>query len=319
MTIAPRVMSSFALLLLLVPTARAGEIPSGETVLLKWKVPEGEAIAFKTTMEALDPESTKVDVRSMFDALARMLGVDEEEPQSARRGSEMDEEVLKKMNEFFKSLQLPDTYSMTTVLTPRENGNLSVRMIMDPLPEEKSSDNPPEAFFRNMMKGVQLRGEITPLGKIASFYFETKQKNLLAMFFELPGRPVRVGETWSLEANLLWMGHGFICDKAQRVNRVQLASLEPTGDGDRVATLDYLLYESVEGDFMSPFGGGKKTPTTMAFGFAGRGEFLIGKGAWRRFVGHMWMKATGIMNSDTRQRFALEPMDEVPLTYLKME
>jgi hypothetical protein len=312
---------SLVLLLCLVATAGAEGPPAKEPVVLKWKIPKAGAMAYKTSMEALDPDANTVDFTPMFKALANMMGVDESEMAPSGDGETRDA-WQKEMNEFFESMQLPDAYSMTTVLTPRDNGNLSVKMIMDPLPEAGAAEKPAEGIgemFRSLMKGVQLRGEVTPRGKIASFYLESKQKNLLAIFFGLPGRPVREGDEWALDASLISMGHGFICKKARRVNRVRLASVEPTDDGDRVANLDYTLYESVEGDFMSPFGGGNKTPTSMAIGFAGRGEFLIGKGAWRRFVGHMWLKSTGMMSANTRQRFALEPTDDVPKAYLKLE
>jgi len=294
-----------------------------EKVLLEWKVPEGGALALKTSMENLEPGSGDVDLKPIFEALAQMLGVDEalKEAQQTEPTPEQiarDRQITREMKQSFRALQLPDSYSTTTVLTPRPNGNLSVKIIMALSPEMEKPKESPAKFFRDMLKGVQLRGEITPRGKIASFWLESKQKNLLAMFFGLPGRPVKVGDVWPLEVSLVSMGHGFICETASRVNQVRLVSVEDTGDGDRVATLDYLLFERVEGRFKMPMGG-KAVPSTMAFGFTGRGKFLVGKGRWRKFVAVTETTSTGFMPGHAKQRLAMEPMDKVPKAYLKME
>jgi len=57
----------------------------------------------------------------------------------------------------------------------------------------------------------------------------------------------------------------------------------------------------------------------MAFSFIARGEFLVGKGAWRSFVGEMRIKATGMMDADVTKRIAVRPMRSVPAELLKME
>ncbi len=291
-------------LIALVPTAcgptYAGAPPDGELVLLQWKAPPGGALGLKVSMESVRTGGGAADfsgmakmLREMMDDWAREPGDEgspgkddadapEEEPH-AEIGTDPGDESFAELGKAFRELfgdladDFPASYSMTWVLAPRPNGNLAARMILGPSPESQDPKPPdeedgPDAFLKRMarkMEGtVQLRGEITPRGKIVSFYLEGRQKNLVAMMLELPGRPVKVGDTWPLEMNLISMGHGFVCDRAAHRNQAKLVAVTETPDGDRVATIEYLVLEGVEGTFKGPFGGGEGVPTSMHAGYA---------------------------------------------------
>ena len=48
------------------------------------------------------------------------------------------------------------------------------------------------------------------------------KKNLLALFFQLPSKPVKIGEKWSIDLNWISMDQNFKCDSMKKVNEVQL-------------------------------------------------------------------------------------------------
>ncbi len=283
-------------------------VANGDAVLLRWNIPKGKAVAFKTAISPVDPSKDnvmKINLENMFDGISE----DESPP----------EEITKALN---RELRLPKDYSEVTILRGRDTDTISVAMISGdfnpPEPAEGIADEAYQKIIAQMEGSVQLRGDITPSGSIRTFYLESRQKNLLSMFFELPQSPVRIGDSWELDVNFVSMGHGFICDSAKRVNRVTLVSLEPTDFQDQIATLEYTLSESVKGKFSVPMLGEDK-PTNMSFSFIGKGEFLVRKGIWKSFVGRMEMKGTGMMTADVQQVFAMEPMKKIPKEYLKLK
>jgi hypothetical protein len=294
--------SILLIILALAVPAIAQEANIDESVLLRWKVPYGKVIAFKTSMDPVDPQKENI-LEFNFEQLVES----KELPPGIR-----DKLIIK----------MPKEYSMTSILKPLPNGNISAKIIMGKASMPEASDSEMEKAMIEMIKKmegtVQLRGEITDSGKISSFYLEPKQKNLLALFFELPQTPVKVGDIWSLDVNLLSMGAGFICKKANRVNHVRLVSLSDAKDGDIIASMDYVIAESVKGKFMVPFSD-QAEPTSLSMTFVGRGDFLVKKGVWKKFTGRMQIEQTGMMSSDVQQHFAMELMDKVPGKFLKLE
>jgi len=270
-------------------------------VLLRWKVPKKGAIGFETSLDPIDPDKEQVisvDIRRLFG-----------------------DEVPKRVKTQLHKLLMPERFSMVSIVRPSGKGDLSVKMIVPKAPEARPEGVPEAAWkkMRSAMTGVQLRGSMTNAGQITSFYLESKQKNLIALMFQLPKKPVKVGDSWSLDdVNFIRLSHGFICKKAQRVNRVRLVSLSPADEGDRTAVLEYVVAESVDGKFrhqMMP----KSQPVSYTFSFIARGEFLVGKGAWRSFVGEMRITATGKTDAEVTKRIAMRPMRSVPAELLKME
>ncbi len=231
-------------------------------------------------------------------------------------GTPMPEE----MKQFIQ--KLPSGFALTTVLQPAEQGRLSVKMAAGDIQMPAGGDDDAkskelEEKLKKMLSGVQLRAEITDSGAVASWWTEQKQANLVALFLELPDRPVKPGDTWSIGVRFLSMGNGFVCKKANRVNRVHLASTAALGD-DRVATFEYVLSESVEGEFIHPMTK-DVIPTTMRMSFVGTGEFLVRAGRWSRFSGRLSYKATGVQTGESEQNCALIPLDKVPPELLNLK
>ncbi len=305
-----RIRGFGVLMLVVILAANAGGQEAGARgpVLLRWKVPPEEVLAFRTSMSPVDPSKENV-IRFDLESLAQ--------------GEDLPAEAKGAIDE----LRLPTVSSMTSLLRKLPSGNLSVKMTVGKVTTPTEAGSEQDEWMAEMMKKmegtVQLRGEITDSGEVASFYMESKQKNLLAVFFELPKEPVKVGDTWSLDVNFVAMGHGFICDEASRTNRVKLTRLTKTEDGDVVASLHYLIAESVKGRITDPFAEEGQAPsgmpTSMSMSFVGRGEFLVNKGTWKQLVGRMTMKGTGMMSADVQQHVAMEPMASAPKELLSLE
>lgn len=281
---------------------------SGDAKLLRWRVPKGKVFALKTAISSVDSSkdnAIKFNLEEMFKGMSE--------------GDTPSEEIKKALN---GELRMPKDYSMVTVLKGEAKDTISIRMIMEdfdpPAQAEGLSGDTYQKLIDQMKGSVQLRGDITPSGSIRTFYLESKQKNLLSLFFELPQAPVRIGDSWELHVNLLSMGHGFICDAARRINRVTLVSLEPTDTEDQIATMEYTLFESAKGRFVLP-GFDEDKPAGMSFSFIGRGRFSLRQGVWESFVGLMEIKGTGMMKVDTQQVFAMQPMAKIPEQYLKLK
>ena len=267
---------------------------------LDWIIDDGDVIAYSTTMEVADPTIT-----INFDDLSALLN------------GEADEQISD------LEFALPASSSLISILELNERGNIAVKMIVHQVETvDQQSDNELGQELNQLMTAmvgtVQLRGELTPEGDIASFYLAQNQRNLLAMFFQLPTTPVQVGDSWQLDMHCIEMDTSFVAHDAQRINRVEFSELSETASGQPIAVLDYVIAETVDGEIQSPFSS-EKSPVAMECSFIGRGEFLIEEGRWERFTGEFTARSTGLMESDATQRFALTLLEEVPPEYLDLQ
>lgn len=282
---------------------RAGDFDDNQSVLLRWKLAEGESIAYLTNAEPIDPQSEH-GLKFDLSALAESECIPDE------------------VKDYPIELKFPTKGTTTTIMTRKPGGNISIKLIVSDLviPESSGSkvDEAMSRLWESMEGTVQLRGEIDESGQVTSFYLETPQRNLVAMGFELPKDPVKVGDTWSIDAHLLAMGHGFIAEQASRSNQVTLTGLSTSDNGDTVATIEYMLAEYVDGVFRHPMLD-KDQPTTMSYGFFAEGKFLVNRGRWQEFRGRVIIKSTGMTQSDSQSHMSMTLMESVPENLLELE
>ena len=278
-----------------------GEANIAETVSLNWILADDEVLAYSTAMNAIQDTEIQFQIGSI-------LNTEDEELNDALSA--------------ISGMNLPESGSMISVLSKNEQGNIAIKMILHEVTfaENDAGDFFGQAFndmMEQMQGTVQLRGAVQPDGAVASFYLENRQRNLISLFFELPTTPVRVGDTWQLDFNCISMGATFIAENAHRVNQVTLTDLTETDDGRRIAVLDYVLIESVDGVFGTSLSDdGSSVATSMTCSYIGRGHFLIDEGRWQQLVGEFSiLSAGGLMNSNVTQRLALAPLDNLPDEY----
>lgn len=258
------------------------------TVFLKWKLKPGEGLTYKTIMKEIDTINHK-DIS--MSGLSKAIGVEDKS-----LTIKIDEEI-KKLN-----AELEDV-GFLTHLTEKKKGVIDIKMFIkrDSIKAKKKTPDKDHFDLITMMGamsgGVALRGAINEDGTIQSFYTKGDQKNLLAMFFELPGKPVKVGESWKLDVNFISMDQNFVCDSSYKKNNVTLVSVE-NRNGEHVAILKYNITEYVDGNFIGQH-------MSMKMAFEGMSAFSIEKGQWVMYAGIMSIANTGMMAAQITKKVSL--------------
>lgn len=271
-------------------------ISADDSVDLKWKINDGEIVTYKTKMSPFN-DNTENSLTLDVDRIIESKKFDD------------------KLKNQLSTLKFPNESKITTYLKGSKN-NISVEMILNELKvptidnqdyqlQKKLNDQ-----FQNMKGSVQLRGTINKNGTVESFYLEQKQKNLLAMFFELPSTKVSKGDEWSIGVNCLSMGSGYVNESAGRINKVHLSDIAHDPEKGNVAIIDYLIAEKISGTLHNPISN-KTTPISMTCSYLGRHEFSIDKGRWLKANGEFAIHSKGFMNSNVKQQFALTLIDSL--------
>ncbi|MBT0609236.1 hypothetical protein [Aequorivita echinoideorum] len=270
-----------------------------QTVDLKWKIGSNEKLNYLTAMSDIDTSSIEMDFGGLFKALS----------DSTDNGLKESKSFFKKFNDAFKN------QDYVTTLSNKDNGVIDIVMTTRPKEPIKETDIDTTdskekevlKMMQSMTQGVMLRGSVYETGGIHSFWVKSAQKNLIALFFELPTKPVKVGDKWSLDINLITNDQNFDCDSSYKINEVMLIDIK-TIDGEKIAVLKYNIVEYVKGNFNTPafFGsdGGQKE-TMMKFTHQGIAEFSVDKGRWVNYDGIMSLEATGVMTANKKTKFTL--------------
>jgi hypothetical protein len=257
-------------------------------VFLKWKIRSGDTVFYKTVME--DIHEKDFNLSFDLDALPGFFSDSNKKIGDAKR-------LFTEINNAFKD------YDYIANLTANRKGFINVELRVKKKDTARQENTLPEAMMMGV-GDVVLRGAVTEDGQIQSFYLKNDQKNLLALMFELPGKPVSVGDKWALDINLISMDQNFICDSSYRKNVVSLTELKKSNKGT-IALIKYDILEYVTGDFKVPFGKRTETKTQMKMSFYGIAEFSVEKGRWISFDGILSLEASGVMNSKVVKKFTL--------------
>jgi hypothetical protein len=269
----------------------------GQAINLKWKIGEKEKINYLTVMNDIDTSKFEVNFGDLFKSLTDSTG---------KKFTEA-KDLFKKLNQSVQNIDLVST------LTNKGNGIIDI--IMTARPKEKAketskdtTENKEEVMMKmmqSMNQGVMLRGSVYATGGIHSFWVKSNQKNLLSILFELPTKPVNIGDTWKLDINLIANDQNFNCDSAYKLNEVKLVDIK-NNNGETIAVIKYNIVEYVNGTFNSPgFIGGGDQKTMMKFTHQAIAEFSVDKGRWLSYDGIMSLDATGFMTAKKKTRFTL--------------
>jgi len=262
---------------------------------LKWKLKPGEVIAYKTNMEEIDTAHHK---DFSMEGMMKSIGVDSDFTTFNKAMKQLNKEM--------------ENAGFITYLKAKRRGIVDIEMVMkQDSAQKKEQDTSQEtrnlkeaqAMMMKMSRGVVLRGAMYDDGTIESFYTKGEQKNLISMFFELPGRKIKLGDSWALNMNFISMDQNFICDSSYKKNNVKVIQIE-SRNNEHIITLKYDILEFVRGDFGSPFSN-EPVKTMMKMTYNAVAEFSLEKGRWVSYNGVMSLTATGIMTSQTTKKFAL--------------
>ncbi|MEP6726240.1 MAG: hypothetical protein ABJC98_10510 [Bacteroidota bacterium] len=285
-------LAATCIAILLIVTASA---QNGKTVSLRWKLQPREILNFKTVMLNIDTSKAR----------EFSLGPDR---LSGLFGNTIDN--TNEIRQFFSTINSSFAKAdFNTKLSENTNGIIDIEM--DKKEEEapaskKDTDNIITGFPKMMKKlggNVMLRGALNDDGSIQSFYVKNDQKNLIAIFFELPHNDVKVGDIWPLAVNLISMDQNFTCDTSFKKNTCKLVELKKAGN-ETIAVLRYDLGEYISGDYYSASTGTSKK-STLKMTYNGLAEFSVEKGRWATYNGIMTLRTTGISTAATMQKIAL--------------
>jgi len=246
-----------------------------DNYILKWKLKKNDSLIYKTEM--IERPIIAYDDDS-FTLIPPIIFVDT----SHEKKNELTE-----IND-----------SIITKLSKKREGVIDIEMV-----KKSNSKNLIAGQKIGFNRNIILRGSIYDNGTIESFYLSSRQKNLLALLFQLPNKSLRIGDTWTLDVNLVSMDQTIICDSAKRVNQATLVNVETNG-ADTIAYLRYNVSEYFSGHFENSLF--REQNTTMNIIFSAVGKFSISKGHWTYYDGDIVIHSSGILTSDMRTDFHLE-------------
>lgn len=271
-------------------------VPGFSQVSLRWKVRPDDILVYKTVMKEVDTSSFSFS-RLRFGMMAGL-------PDSVWQQKAMDS----LFDEMRKYLDHTDFF---TRLSAGRGGVIHIEMAVSPETDTARSDTAVNKATRlaslltTMNKGAMLRGAVNEDGTMQSFYVKNDQRNLIALLFELPGRPVSVGDTWSIDVHLLSMDQNFTCDSSYRKDVVTLVDVKKAG-GETVAVLRYDLAEYVSGSFTSPLEE-KAIPTYLKMTHRALATFSVDRGRWLSYEAIMTVQSAGVMDSHVVKKISLIP------------
>jgi hypothetical protein len=270
-------------------------VSDSAAIALKWKLKPDETIGYKTAMEQVQSSDFEID-----------FGNDKNMP-------------MEEFKEIFDDLEKEfEKTSFITTMHRNDRGNIGIKMFTESFNDKETKPIDPKNFNpASMMKGVMLRGEINESGQVESFYLKAAQKNLIAMYFELPNRPVKIGDTWSLNISYLQFDQSFVCKSADRTNDVE--SIDVLKDkNDTIVVIKYDISESASGYMKNPMTN-EKIETSLSMSFNGIAEFSVNKGRWIKYNGILETTQKGIMSGSSKQKLALIPFDDLTKEMINIE
>lgn len=272
-----------------------------DVVSLKWKIKPGETLIYKTVMNEVDTANHKdPDMTGMVKSLNKMTGV-------------QDTSVVSKMNQLMKQLSKGvENTDLITQLTEKRKGIVDIEMLTFDNDTVSQSQNQHKTdsianianMLRKMAKGTAAaRGAVFEDGGIASFYLSNGQRNLISLFFELPHKSIKPGESWSLDIHLLSFDQNFHCDSSSLKNSVTLKSVDVVNN-EHIANIEYDILEYADGNMSSPFSD-EAIKTMMKMTYRASAKFSIERGRWIYYDGLMSVSSTGMMSVKSTKKFSL--------------
>lgn len=222
----------YVVIIALFPVLLQSQTKDKNSILLQWKLQPKEVISYTTIMDMMDTSATKIPL------------------DSAKKIFSFPNDTLNTVGTFLKKLlsethELSKDINVTTKLSKNEKGFIDLEMVrkvkerVDTSKKEAKDTlkSTQEKKIKEMKEDVMVRGAITENGTIQSFYVDNNQKNLISLFFELPNKPIKIGDSWSLDIHFISLNESFKCDTSFKNNNITLIDIKKNGD-ETIAVLD---------------------------------------------------------------------------------
>jgi len=272
----------FPLLILLSAVSNThGQQP--EKFLLRWNFLDNEYIIYDYSTFEIES-----DGNDLKDDLKQQM--DKDEYRSMKRMLRIKEYEQKELKKF----------DNVAILNERNN-KIQIRVIRK-LKAGQSRETNDEHIF-SVEEGIIIRGILNKDGSIYSQYLKNDEKNLIALFFQLPADSISIGDSWNLDLQLITMDASFRCDSAYQRNVVSLIGVSEV-DGQAIAQLEYDIEDFIKGIQINPLDNAKYD-TELHIIYKGIAEFNITKGRWDNYEMLKSSFAKGIRNFNTVSNYKL--------------
>lgn len=289
-----------------VPPPAAGPVDAGppapevERFSLVWKLAQGERVAFQLRERKMGPQEAELTLDVAALAAAKPLT----------------EALLQRLT----SLPVPAEQSLLVLLERPADGPLQARLLgpgadppkAKPVPTKRGTKRPPPKApepSRRAELVVRARGTLESSGFVASD-LPRATRNVFAMLLELPAREVAVGDHWKVSVDLVRPEPDLVATQEDAVNDVTLRSVELDQNGERIAIVEAVVAEHIEGT--RPAAEGKPGHASSSAAYVSRGEFSIDAGRWRRLAVKLATHVQGHETQNEELEQVLTPLPSVP-------
>jgi hypothetical protein len=268
---------------------------SNDEIILKWKISKNDTIIYNTKMNSISKNDRSINEKNSIHNSFNQLKESLNQINSNLKYQTKLFENSKNINHIdIEMSMIEDNSDLSNVDFDKMIKKLdkkNKKSKKNEIEEKESILNDFTINFMNSFKNnIVLRGRISKSGEVISNYYKNAQKNLISILFELPNKPVRIGESWSLNNNLIQMDQNFIADSINSSNKIYIEKIIEQ-NGEKIAIIKYNIYEYVDGNFNNPFGStfGMKNNEHifMKTTYSATGHFSLTKGKWIIYEGIM--------------------------------
>jgi hypothetical protein len=249
---------------------------SKEKYELRWKIPAEEVLIYKIQMETIDSLSSVAEdeMSSLVEMVAKMYGDSVQVPINS-------EDIYQGLISSINSL------SYFAILRQGIENDTKIDFITrinKQYAKEKYLD-----IFKKFIRKAVFKGNLSANGELYSEDGGTVFDPKINILFELPEKPVSVGDIWSLNINFREQQviKEVIKDTLNQVKFLELL----IENNDSIAVLEYQL--------QGPENVGR------ALSYVGKGKFNITKGKWVAYTGVLTQKVSGIVSMKQVQKIKL--------------
>jgi hypothetical protein len=249
---------------------------------LKWKVPSGDVVIYSIKMETIDSLSSVSEegLQELVELVAKMYG---DSVEVAVNTDDLYQGLVKQLN----------LLSYFSIIRQGSGDDLKVDFIT-----RQTKQYGPikyKGIFTKFIKKAFFKGALQRGGNLVSDAGEAAWDPKINILFQLPSKPVAIGESWSLNVVPEWQ----VTAKEQAdsmKNTVTLTDIVVEG-ADTIAILNY--------DLQSPDKSGR------TLGFNGEAKFNINAGKWVSYTGRLSQKTVGML--------AMKHVQQIKLTEISVE
>ena len=201
-------------------------------------------------------------------------------------------------------------YTMVSIIKPKSD-EYSIKFIMDKIGGIGTQVRADNINLMGLLGTVQIRADVNNRGEMLSFWLDKKQANVITLMFQLPPKPVKVGDSWSVDTNLILLDGNFICSSQYKNNSITLVEIKKVS-GKRQAVLEYNITEKVQGKFLL-------ANIECEMTYTGTALFLIDEGRFENQNLTLSVNAKGMQIDNLIQTIDIKFLPKVPEQYLLLE